>query len=197
MDKYNDTPVKVMLYPAMLFMILGMLFGLYIAINGFLLPDYFSGEYVHFGKVRPMHVGHVLLLWLLSADLGLAYYYVPRLCGITLWSPRLAYIAATFWWSSLVIGIFSFPWGTNFGWEYAELPTWIGWLPIKAMFYIGFILFSINIRKQLLQRATGFTENDIVFFCNKCFPDRCSTKTGVYKLFQIYRNFIRCFFIYS
>lgn len=141
---FEDTPVKVMLYPSILFMVLGMTFGVYIALNGFILPDYFSGEYVHFGKVRPIHVGHVLFLWLLSADVGLAYYYVPRLCGVSLWSPNLGYISAGLWWLSLVIGIFSFPWGTNFGWEYAELPMWVGWLPIKALFLLAFVLFAVN-----------------------------------------------------
>src|SRR5262249_44845758 len=128
---FDDGPTKVMLYPAIIFLVMGMIFGVFIAFNTFVWPDYYSGEYLHFGKIRPIHVGHVTLLWLLSANVGLFYYFVPRLCGVPLWSSTLAYISATLWWVGLTIGTYSFPWNTNFGWEYAELPDWIGWLSPK------------------------------------------------------------------
>lgn len=83
-DKYDDTPVKLMLYPAILFLLLGMTLGVYISLNGFIFPDYFSGEYIHFGRIRPVHVGTVTLLWLLSADLGLFFFFIPRLCGVSI-----------------------------------------------------------------------------------------------------------------
>ena len=35
-----------------------------------------------------MHVGNVAFLWLLSVDIGLFYFFVPRLCGVSLWSGR-------------------------------------------------------------------------------------------------------------
>ena len=90
-------------------MILGMTVGVYMAFNTFLFPDYFSGEYVHFGRVRPVHVGSVTLLWLLSADVGLIYYFVPRLCGVSLWSPRLAYVSVALWWFSVNFGCLFVP----------------------------------------------------------------------------------------
>src|SRR6516225_7614662 len=133
MVKYDDGPVKVMLYPALLFLIFGMTAGVYIAFNTFVFPDYFSGEYIHFGRVRPVHVGSVTLLWLLSANVALLYYLVPRLCGVSLWSPQMAYISAALWWSALILGVLSYPWGTNFGWEYAELPNWVSLIPVKYM----------------------------------------------------------------
>lgn len=90
--EFNDTPVKIMLYPAMVFMAVSMAIGVFIAFNGFVFPDYFSGEYVTFGRVRPTHVNGILFLWLLSAGVSYFYYFVPRLCGISLWSPKLAII---------------------------------------------------------------------------------------------------------
>ena len=92
MTKHDDLTVKLMLYPAIIFMITGMFFGVYIAFNGFIFPDYFSGEYMHFGRVRPVHVGNVAFLWLLSADVALMYYFVPRLCGVPLWSERMGVV---------------------------------------------------------------------------------------------------------
>ncbi len=150
--QYDDTPVKVLLYPAIIFMVVGMLFGVFIAFNAFVWPDYYSGEYVHFGVVRPVHVGHVTLLWLLSADIGLFYYFIPRLCGVPLWSSRLAYVSAALWWFSLILGNYSYPLGTNFGWEYAELPVWVGIFPIKAIFTAAWILVVINLFMTIAKR---------------------------------------------
>jgi cytochrome c oxidase cbb3-type subunit 1 len=152
MVKYNDLPVKLMLYPAIIFLIIGMTIGTFMAFNTFIFPDYFSGEYVHFGRVRPVHVGTVAILWLYSVGVSFFYYFVPRLCGICLWSPRLAYVSIAFWWSALVIGVNSYPWGTNFGWEYAELPDWVWWIPTKPMFVIAWILVSVNIFMTIANR---------------------------------------------
>lgn len=152
MDKYNDTPAAVMLYPAIIFMILGMTLGVFIAFNGFVFPDYFAGEYIHFGRVRPVHVGSVLFLWLLSGGVGLFYYFVPRLCGVPLWNPKLAYFAAIPWWFSLILGTYSIPLGTNFGWEYAELPTWVWWFPIKVLFTLSYVCVAVNLYMTVASR---------------------------------------------
>lgn len=150
--KFNDLPAQLLIYPAIVFMVLGMFFGIFISLNGFIFPDYFAGEYIHFGVVRPVHVGHVTLLWLLSVDIGLFYFFVPRLCGVPLWSPRLAYAAIAMWWFSLILGTYSYPMGTNFGWEYAELPTWIWWIPIKLMFTVAFLMTVFNLYATIATR---------------------------------------------
>lgn len=149
---HNDTCVKWMLYPALVFLLIGMFIGIFISINGFLLPDYFSGEYIQFGRVRPTHVGTVLLLWLLSANVGLLYFLVPRLCGVPLWSTKLGIWSACLWWFFLILGTFSYPLGTNWGWEYAELPNWIGFLPIKLGFLAAWILLAVNLFMTIATR---------------------------------------------
>ncbi len=153
MSKFDDGPVKVMLYPAILFLVLGMTIGVFIAFNGLVWPDYFSGEYVHFGRVRPVHVGTVTTLWLISANLGLFYYFVPRLCGVRLWSPKLAYVMAFFWWAGVIISVYSIPMGTNSGWEYAEYPILVGWIPTKFMITIAFVLAAINVFMTIATRV--------------------------------------------
>ncbi len=143
MVHYDDRPAKVFLYPAIIFMVLGMAVGVFIAFNGFIFPDYFAGEYLHFGRVRPIHVGTVTLLWLLSANIGLMFYFIPRLCGVPLWKPNWAIAAGILWWLVLIIGNHSYPWGTNSGWEYAELPTWVSWLPVKFLFTICWLIIVV------------------------------------------------------
>ncbi|MBS4164226.1 Cbb3-type cytochrome c oxidase subunit CcoN1 [Candidatus Protochlamydia amoebophila] len=152
MVTYDDRPAKLFLYPSIIFMIIGMAIGVFIAFNGFIFPDYFAGEYIHFGRVRPVHVGTVTLLWLLSVDIGLMYYFIPRLCGISIWSSKLAFWGAALWWLSLTLGVNSFPWGTNFGWEYAELPDWVSWIPVKYLFVLGWIFIVINFFMTIANR---------------------------------------------
>ena len=152
MVTYDDRATKLFIYPAILFMIVGMLVGVFMAFNTFLFPDYFSGEYIHFGRIRPVHVGTVTLLWLLAVDIGLMYFFVPRLCGVSLWNPTLALIGGALFWFSLILGVNSFPWGTNFGWEYAELPMWISWIPIKFIFAIAWGLIVITLFMTIATR---------------------------------------------
>lgn len=141
-----------MIYPAILFMVIGMTVGVFIAYNGFVFPDYFQGEYIHFGRVRPVHVGTVALLWLLSVNVGLIYYFVQRLTGVGLWSPRLAYLSAALWWPGFIIGEYSYPWGTNYGWEYAELPNFVWLIPVKAMVTLAWVFVVVNVFMTIANR---------------------------------------------
>ncbi len=152
MVTYDDRAVKLFLYPSILFMIYGMMVGVFIAFNGFVFPDYFSGEFVHFGKVRPIHVGNVAFAWLLSVDMGLILYFVPRLCGVSLWNPRLAISAGILWWFFVILGNNSYPFGTNFGWEYAELPNWISWIPVKFGFAVAWVMLVVTLFMTIANR---------------------------------------------
>lgn len=153
MVKYDDNPVKQMVYPSIIFLVIGMTVGTFLAFNAFVIPDYFSGEYIHFGRVRPVHVGHVTLLWLLAANMGLMYYFVPRLCGVPLWSSKLATYTNGLYWVSVILGVYSFPAGTNSGWEYAELPMLLmGFLPIKLMVAGAWLMFSTNMFMTIATR---------------------------------------------
>lgn len=151
--KHDDTPVKQMLYPAMIFLVIGMTVGTFLAFNAFVFPDYFAGEYIHFGRVRPVHVGHVTLLWLLAANMGLIYYFVPRLCGVALWSHKLAVTTNMLYWFSTFFSVYSYPFGTNSGWEYAEIPMLLwGFMPMKGLVALAWVLFSINIFATIATR---------------------------------------------
>lgn len=141
-----------MIYPSLIFLIIGMTIGSFLSFNTFLFPDYFSGEFIHFGKMRPVHVGTVTILWLYSVGVGFFYYFVPRLCGIALWNAKVAYWSAGLWWFSLILGVNSYPWGTNFGWEYAEFPNWVGWIPVKPMFVVSWLLVLVNIFTTIARR---------------------------------------------
>lgn len=152
MTEYDDRPAKLFIYPAVIFMVIGMTVGVFIAFNAFVFPDYFAGEYIHFGRIRPVHVSTVTLSWLLSVDVGLMFYFIPRLCGVSIWSASLALWGGALWWFTLFLGTNSFPWGTNWGWEYAELPMWISWIPIKFLFTVSWLLIVFNFFMTIANR---------------------------------------------
>ena len=149
---YDDEPTKLFIYPALIFLIFGMTVGVFIALNGFLFSDFFSGKYIQFGRLRPMHVGSVTLLWLLSVNVGLMCFYIPRLCGTKIWSPKLAKMAAYLWWTALIVGNLSYPAGTNSGWEYAELPTFVGWFPVKYIFTLAWLMLVVIFFQTIIHR---------------------------------------------
>lgn len=149
---FDDRPVKQLLYPSLFFLIVGLLVGTFISITGFLHPDLLQSEYSTFGRLRPVHVGHVTLLWLMSEGMAMFYFFVPRLCGVPLWSFKLATFTNILWWFTLIIGVYSYPFGTNWGWEYAELPTYVGFIPIKFLVVVAWSLFSINMIMTVKKR---------------------------------------------
>jgi cytochrome c oxidase cbb3-type subunit 1 len=150
--KFEDLPVKLFIYPAIIFMIIGMFFGVFVSFNGMVMPDYWAGEYIHFGRIRPVHVGHVLFLWLLPANFGLLYYITQRLCGVPLWSRRLGIWSAALYWIPTITGIYSFPFGTNWGWEYAEFPIWLGFIPVKFLVLVAYTFITVNIYMTIAAR---------------------------------------------
>ncbi len=100
-----------------------------------------------YGRMRPLHVNGMLFGWLLAADMGLAFYLVPRLCGVKLWSEKLG-MATMYLWVLIILGaVVEIPLGHNQGLEYAELPTWLDVLVVVA-----WLMFAANIFMTVANR---------------------------------------------
>ena len=90
-------------------------------------PDFLGDHpWLSFGRLRPVHVNGVILGAFSSLFIGLAYYVVPRLCGVRVWRERWGLPLLWLWNGNLVLGFLSlltgWPWGWNRGWEVGELP---------------------------------------------------------------------------
>ena len=100
-----------------------------------------------YGRLRPLHVNGMLFGWLLAADMGLAFYIVPRLCGVKLWSEKLG-VATAMLWNVIILGaVVASCAGTNQGLEYAELP-----MPLDVLVVIAWVMFGINIFMTIATR---------------------------------------------
>jgi cytochrome c oxidase cbb3-type subunit 1 len=103
--------------------------------------------YLSYGRLRPLHVNGMLFGWLLACDIGLAYYIVPRLCGVKLWSEKLG-VATAILWNVIILGaVYSLLAGYNQGFEYAELP-----LPLDILVVIAWVMFGLNIFMTIARR---------------------------------------------
>ena len=76
-----------------------------------------------YGRLRPLHVNGMLFGWLLACDMGLAFYMIPRLCGVRLWSEKLGLVNAGLWNVIILGAVVELLAGHTQGLEYAELPT--------------------------------------------------------------------------
>ncbi len=123
-------------------------FGM-IAAGYLIAPDFLANiEYIHFGRVRPMHINAVLFGFVTPGLLAAAFYYFPKLMRTELYSHKLGVFSAIFWNITVAAGMIGISLGYTQGREYAELP----W-PVDIMVVISFSMVVTNILMTIRKRA--------------------------------------------
>ena len=118
---YNDTVVRQFSIMAVVWGVVGMLMGVFIAAQLAWPELNFGIPWLSYGRLRPLHTNAVIFAFGGSALIGTSYYVVQRTCQVRLFGGSLA--AFTFWGWQLVIlaAVISLPLGYTQGKEYAEL----------------------------------------------------------------------------
>ena len=144
---HEDTTAKWFLISSILYFVIVGIIAVTIAAK-FVWPSLLGTvQYLTYGRLRPLHVNGMLFGWLLAADMGLAYFIVPRLCGVKLWSEKLG-VATAVLWNVIILGaVVSLLAGWNQGLEYAELPMFLDVLVV-----IAWIMFGANIFGTIMTR---------------------------------------------
>ncbi|HOB47085.1 MAG TPA: cbb3-type cytochrome c oxidase subunit I, partial [Zoogloea sp.] len=134
---YNYKVVRQFAIMTVVWGIVGMLVGV-IAAAQLVWPELNVAEWLHFGRLRPLHTNAVIFAFGGCALFATSYYCVQRTCHTTLFAPGLA--AFTFWGWQLVIllAAITLPLGYTSSKEYAEL-EW----PIDILITVVWVSYAI------------------------------------------------------
>jgi cytochrome c oxidase cbb3-type subunit 1/cytochrome c oxidase cbb3-type subunit I/II len=81
-------------------------------------PDFLANiEYIHFGRMRPMHINAVLFGFVTPGLIAAAFYYLPRLMKTRLYSEKLGVLSAVFWNLTVAAGMVGISLGHSQGRE--------------------------------------------------------------------------------
>ncbi len=148
-ETYNYKVVRQFAIMAVVWGIVGMAMGVFIAAQ-LVWPDMTYGiEWMSYGRLRPLHTNAVIFAFGGCALFATSYYVVQRTSHTRIFSDGLA--AFTFWgWQAvIVLAAISLPLGYTQGKEYAEL-EW----PIDLLIAVVWVSYAIVFFGTLMKRKT-------------------------------------------
>ena len=143
---YNDTIIKYFTLAALFWALAGMAVGVLIAFQ-LAFPELNLGEYLSFGRLRPVHTSGVIFAFGGNVLFATSYHVVQRTCGVRLWHDGLAKF--TFWGyqAFIVMAALGYVLGITQGKEYAE-PEWYADLWLTFVWVAYFFVFIMTLAKR-------------------------------------------------
>jgi cytochrome c oxidase cbb3-type subunit 1 len=144
---YNDKIVRQFTAMTVVWGVVGMLVGVFIAAQLYWPELNFDIPWLSYGRLRPLHTNAVIFAFGGSGLIATSYYVVQRTCHVRLFSDKLA--AFTFWgWQAVIVAAaITLPMGITQGKEYAEL-EWPIDLLIAAVWIAYGVVFFATIAKR-------------------------------------------------
>lgn len=144
---YDNRPVKWFAFATILWGIVGMLVGLWVAVAIYYPPLNLGFGPTTFGRMRPVHTNAVIFAFVGNGIFMGVYYSLQRLLKTRMFSDTLSKIH--FWgWQSIILAAALTLWtGHTTGKEYAEL-EW----PIDIAIALIWVLFGVNMIGTILKR---------------------------------------------
>lgn len=143
---YDNKIVKQFAYATMLWATVGMLVGLWVALQ-FIYPSFNLIPETTFGRLRPLHTNAVIFAFCGNAIFMGVYYSLQRLCKTRMYSDKLSQINFWGWQLIIVAAAITIPLGIQSGKEYAEL-EW----PIDIAIALVWVVFGWNLFATILKR---------------------------------------------
>ncbi len=146
---YNYKVVRQFTVMTVVWGIVGMLVGVFIAAQLVWPALNFDLPWLTFSRLRPLHTNAVIFAFGGSALFATSYYVVQRTCQVRLFSDGLA--AFTFWGWQLIIVLaaVTLPLGITTSKEYAEL-EW----PIDLLITVVWVAYAIVFFGTIMKRRT-------------------------------------------
>jgi cytochrome c oxidase cbb3-type subunit I/II len=143
---YDNRIVKNFAYATMLWGVVGMLAGLWVALQ-LVFPSLNITQYGSFGRLRPLHTNAVIFAFVGNGIFMGVYYSLQRLCKTRMFSDTLSKIHFWGWQLIIVAAALTLPLGITSGKEYAEL-EW----PIDIAIALIWVVFGWNMFGTILKR---------------------------------------------
>ncbi len=145
--KYNEKVVRQFALMTVVWGIVGMAVGVWIAAQLIWPALNFDLPWTSFGRLRPLHTNAVIFAFGGCALFATSYWVVQRTCHTPLFAPKLA--AFTFWgWQTvIVLAAITLPLGITQSKEYAEL-EW----PIAILIAVVWVSYAIVFFGTIVKR---------------------------------------------
>lgn len=146
---YNDQAVYGFTVMTVVWGVVGMLVGVWIAAQ-LLWPELnFGISWLSYGRLRPLHTNAVIFAFAGSALMGTSYYVVQRTSSATLFAPKLANFSFWGWQAVIVAAVVTLPMGISQSKEYAELEWPIDLLITVVWVCYGIVFFGTIAKRKI------------------------------------------------
>jgi cytochrome c oxidase cbb3-type subunit 1 len=147
---YNYKVVRQFAIMTVVWGIVGMFVGVYIAAELVWPALNLNLPWTSFGRLRPLHTNAVIFAFGGSALFATSYYAVQRTCQTRLISDTLASITFWGWQLVIVLAAITLPLGFTSSKEYAEL-EW----PIDLLITVVWVLYAVVFFGTIMKRKTS------------------------------------------
>ena len=144
---YDNKIVKAFGYATAIFAIVGMLAGLWVAIQFYAPAASLNLAPTTFGRLRPLHTNAIIFAFVGNCIFTGVYYSLQRLCKTRMFSDKLSWIHFWGWQLIIASAAITLLLGYTTGKEYAEL-EW----PIDIAITFVWVVFGINLFGTIVRR---------------------------------------------
>jgi cytochrome c oxidase cbb3-type subunit 1 len=137
-ETYNDKVVRQFAIMTVVWGIVGMAVGVYIAAELYWPQLNFDLPWITYARLRPLHTNAVIFAFGGSALIGTSLHVVQRTCQVRLFGDRMAAFVFWGWQSVIVAAAITLPLGITQSREYAEL-EW----PIDLLITIVWVVYAL------------------------------------------------------
>lgn len=144
---YDNKIVKAFGLATIVFGIVGMLAGLWAAIQIYYPASSLNLPATTFGRMRPVHTNAIIFAFVGNASFAGIYYSLQRLCKARMFSDKLSWLHFWGWQAIIAAAAITLLMGKTTGKEYAEL-EW----PIDIAITLVWVIFGINMFGTIIKR---------------------------------------------
>lgn len=145
--QYDNKIVRNFAIATIVWGVVGMLVGLWVALQLVFPKELNIGPWFSFGRLRPLHTNAVIFAFVGNGIFMGVYYSLQRLCKARMFSDALSKIHFWGWQLIIVAAALTLPLGITTAKEYAEL-EW----PIDIAITLIWVVFGINMFGTIIKR---------------------------------------------